>query len=376
MNKKTMIIAGCSIIGILVLLILFVWLLTVFKKSYVTYEKLEQKMVEAAEKYYKTYPEMLPVDEGKYTLQYSALVENKLIKPLNEMLKNGDNCSAEVNVYKNGASYDYIPKIDCGQEYKTTELKERIINDNPVTETGSGLYKAEDGSYYFRGKVENNYFALGTTGSGRKIKDMLWRILGIDSDGNIKLVSLTAFAERTVYDDRYNIETSKDSGYNDYEGSKLKDYLIQMNNSEEFLTNEDKQKLVPKPICVGKRSLTETTNDGSIECAELSSPLYFGTITPYEFIRASLDENCNKVSDMSCGNFNYLYDVESSEWTVTSLPENSYQAYTLDGAVFEPAKPNITKKVYPTAYINARTLYKTGTGTADDPYRLTEKKAD
>ena len=83
MSKKTMIIAGCSIIGILVLLILFVWLLTAFKKNYVTYEKLEEKMVVAADKYYKTYPELLPVDEGKYTLQYNALVENNLIKPLN-----------------------------------------------------------------------------------------------------------------------------------------------------------------------------------------------------------------------------------------------------------------------------------------------------
>ena len=219
MSKKTMIIAGCSIIGILVLLILFVWLLTAFKKNYVTYEKLEEKMVVAADKYYKTYPELLPVDEGKYTLQYNALVENNLIKPLNEMLKNGDSCTAEVNVYKNNMGYDYIPKIDCGTDYKTIELNERIIYDNPITETGSGLYKNEDGSYYFRGKVENNYFALGTTQSGKKTKDLLWRILGIDEKGNIKLLSLTGFKEKTVYDDRYNVETAKTSGYNDYAGS-------------------------------------------------------------------------------------------------------------------------------------------------------------
>lgn len=376
MSKKTIIIAGSSIIGILVLLILFVWLLTTVKKKYVTYEKLEEKMVEAANKYYKTYPEMLPADEGKYTLQYGSLVEGGFIKPLNELLKDGDECTAEVNVYKNNASYDYIPKIDCGANYRTTELSERIIIDNPIVETGSGLYRDENGGYFFRGKVENNYFALGITGSGKKKKDILWRIISIDENGNVKLLSLTGFKERTVYDDRYNVETLKNSGYNDYEGSKLKDFLIRMNNEEALLTNAEKQKLVPMPICVGKRALTDITNDGSIECAEKSSPLYFGTITPYEFIRASLDENCSKVSDRSCGNFNYLYNVELSEWTVTSIPDNSYQAYALNGDVFEPAKANLNKKVYPTAYINSRTLYRYGSGTLEDPYRFEEKNAE
>ena len=376
MSKKTMIIAGCSIIGILVLLILFVWLLTAFKKNYVTYEKLEEKMVVAADKYYKTYPELLPVDEGKYTLQYNALVENNLIKPLNEMLKNGDSCTAEVNVYKNNVGYDYIPKIDCGTDYKTIELNERIIYDNPITETGSGLYKNEDGSYYFRGKVENNYFALGTTKSGKKTKDLLWRILGIDEKGNIKLLSLTGFKDKTVYDDRYNVETAKTSGYNDYAGSKLKDFLIRMSNEETFLTNEEKQKLISQQLCIGKRKLTDEINDGSIECSELSEEVLYGTITPYEYIRASLDENCKKVSDRSCGNFNFLYVGGSSSWSITSIPDNSYQSYTLVGDVFEAVKPNLNKKVYPTVYVSSRTLYKAGTGTIDDPYRLDNKKAD
>ena len=333
-------------------------------------------MVVAADKYYKTYPELLPVDEGKYTLQYNALVENNLIKPLNEMLKNGDSCTAEVNVYKNNVGYDYIPKIDCGTDYKTIELNERIIYDNPITETGSGLYKNEDGSYYFRGKVENNYFALGTTQSGKKTKDLLWRILGIDEKGNIKLLSLTGFKEKTVYDDRYNVETAKTSGYNDYAGSKLKDFLIRMSNEDTFLTNEEKQKLISQQLCIGKRKLTDEINDGSIECSELSEEVLYGTITPYEYIRASLDENCKKVSDRSCGNFNFLYVGGSSSWSITSIPDNSYQSYTLVGDVFEAVKPNLNKKVYPTVYVSSRTLYKAGTGTIDDPYRLDNKKAD
>lgn len=204
----------------------------------------------------------------------------------------------------------------------------------------------------------------------------VWRILGIDEKGNIKLLSLTGFKEKTVYDDRYNVETAKTSGYNDYAGSKLKDFLIRMSNEDTFLTNEEKQKLISQQLCIGKRKLTDEINDGSIECSELSEEVLYGTITPYEYIRASLDENCKKVSDRSCGNFNFLYVGGSSSWSITSIPDNSYQSYTLVGDVFEAVKPNLNKKVYPTVYVSSRTLYKAGTGTIDDPYRLDNKKAD
>ncbi len=370
MSKKSMIITGSSVIAVLVLLILFVWLLSVFKKSYTTYEKVEEKMVTAASNYYKTYPELLPVDEGKYTLQYSALVEGKFIKPLNELLKDGDSCSAEINVYKNNIGYDYIPKLNCGQKYQTLELYQKILNENPVTTTGSGLYQNVDGSYYFRGKINNNYISLGITGSGKRQKEILWRILGIDKDGNIKILSETRFNDKVAYDNRYNINKKDNSGYNDYDESLLKDYLVKMNNEEVFLTNEEKQKLIPQPLCYGKRTVNDIVNDGSIECSIQSEPLYYGTITPYEFIRASLDENCNKVTDKSCGNFNYLYNNTTSSWTITATSDNTYQAYMLNGAKFDLSKANSKRSIYPTAYISAKNLYKQGSGTIYDPYKL------
>ena len=376
MSKKSMIIAGCSIIGVLVLLILIVWLLSIFKKNYVTYEEAEQKMVDAAKKYYKTYPELLPVEEGKYTLQYSALVDGKFIKPLNEILKDGDSCFAEINVYKNVNDYDYIPKLDCGQSYQTLELTQRILTDHPVVTTGSGLYQADDGTYYFRGKVTDNYISLGKTGSGKKEQPILWRILSIDPNGNIQVRSESAFDDRTVFDNRYNVDVHKTNGYNDYEGSMLRDFLIKKSNGTSFLKAEEKAKLVPQELCIGRRKATDTINDGSIECAVKSEPIYFGTITPYEFIRASLDENCIKPTNRSCGNFNYLYinSNTSSEWSVTSTSDNSEQVWALSGPVFELIKANTNRKVHPTAYISARTLFKSGSGKKSDPYVITTKK--
>lgn len=376
MSKKTMIVAASSIVGILVLLILFVWLLSAFKKNYTTYENVEEKMILAAKNYYKTYPDLLPVDEGKYTLQYSALVEGKFIKPLNELLKDGDSCTAEVNVYKNDIDYDYIPRLYCGENYQTTELYQKILSENPVVTEGSGLYQDEHGGYYFRGKLENVYVSLGSYAKGRNTVEIIWKIMGIDANGNIKIKSLTAFNNKTTYDNRYNIDTKRYTGYNDFEGSQLRDFLIKMNNdsietnSYALLTNEEKQKLVPMPLCVGKRKEKSKKNDGSVECATQTEPLYFGTITPYEFIRASLDENCKKVNDLSCGNFNYLYDSSTVELSVTASKTDNYKVYVLNGSTFYLSNANNTKKVYPTAYINSRVLYRTGDGSKANPYKL------
>ena len=42
MSKKTIIILGSSIIGILILLLIVVWLITVFKPRYYSYETVEE----------------------------------------------------------------------------------------------------------------------------------------------------------------------------------------------------------------------------------------------------------------------------------------------------------------------------------------------
>ena len=124
------------------------------------------------------------------------------------------------------------------------------------------------------------------------------------------------------------------------------------------------------PLCVGKRKQTSKKNDGSVECATQTEPLYFGTITPYEYIRASLDENCKKVNDLSCGNFNYLHDSSAIELSVTASKTDNYQVYVLNGSIFNLSKANNLKKIYPTAYINSRVLYRTGDGSKTNPYKL------
>ena len=109
MEKKTLIIVGSSLIGLFVILLLVLWLITVFKPRYYSYEVVEEKIIEATNNYYKKNPEYLPAEDGKYSLPYDALVSAGYIKPLNELLVDGNGCTADVIIVKNGNDYTYIP---------------------------------------------------------------------------------------------------------------------------------------------------------------------------------------------------------------------------------------------------------------------------
>ncbi len=370
MNKKTIMIMGGGLIGFLVLLLVILWLLTIFKTKYFEYEEVEEKIINATEKYYKNKPELLPVNDGKYTLAYSSLVNSELIKPLNELLEDGDKCSAEIIVVKNGNDYTYIPKLNCGDAYASTELYKQILKDNPVVTENAGLYKAEDGTYYFRGKVKNNYVAFGSTGEGKKETPIIWQIISINSDNTIKLRNITETKLRTKWDDRYNTTVNSYIGYNDFELSLIKDYLKDLETNEALLKSNDIAKLDAKNLCIGARSETDSTKDGSAECSVLSKDKYiFSTLLPYEYMRASLDDDCTNVDDNACTNLNYIAELYTeAEWSITPFNENDYQAYVFDGYTYEPTDAKSRNKLYVVVNLNEFAFYKSGTGTEEDPY--------
>lgn len=379
MNKKTLIIACCSIIGVIVLLLVVVWLMSIFKTTYVDYETVEDKIINASKKYYKEKPELLPTVDGKYTLSYDTLVDGGYIKPLNELLKDGDECNAEIYIVKSGNDYSYIPKLNCGENYASVELYKQILAKTDVVETGSGLYKAEDGTYYFRGKAINNYVALGEKTVKKEKYDILWQILSISTDGTIKIRCLEPTSTKTDFDSRFNVERNSYVGYNDFELGSIHNYLNELAKGDSLLNSEQKAKLSPTQLCIGMRSEDDETKDGSTECSVLTSDyMLFGALTPYEYMRASLDEDCLKTTDKACSNYNFMYDKNAKlQWTITASPINNYQAYEFDGKHFllSPAKNN--KVIYVTANLNEFAFYKSGTGTQSDPYRIfkTTKKS-
>lgn len=369
MNKKTIIIIGSSIIGLIVCLLIVVWLISILKPHYYSYEDFEVKVTEAAKKYYKDNPTQLPASDGEYNMAYSTLVDNEYIKPLNEMLKDGDSCSIQILISKYGENYSYIPYLNCPGSYETKELYKVIIEKNPVTQSGTGLYSDNNGGYYFRGDITNNYVQLGEYGDKKKKLPYLWQILGIENDNTIKIISTITTDDRYPWDDRYNVNESAYEGYNDFEKSRLKDTLNDLATGNNILDEELKNKLSATELCIGKRKTSDTTKDGSVECATKTESKYlFGLMTTYEYMRASLDANCKISKDKSCSNYNFLAMYSNSTWSLTADVDNTNKVYTFGGGTMDVTKADRDKKLYLVARINKRAFFKSGTGTSGDPY--------
>ena len=365
MEKKNLIIAGGSILGALIVILLIVYLISALKPKYYTYEELELKIVEASKEYYKTNPTMLPVSDGEHSLSYSALVDGEFIKPINEMLKDGENCTASIVVTKYGDNYSYIPYLNCPGEYETKELYKAILENNPVVQTGKGLY-LENNEHIFKGEVENNYLKFNAE------DENYWRIIKIGSDNTVKIVQVEPTLEdRYTWDDRYNEDRETTYGYNDFELSRIKDSLKQISSSEAVLSDTYKNKLVAKNWCIGKRSETEKDKSGAIECSVVSEDnILFGLLTVGEILNASLDENCINSTSRSCINYNYLAKTKSSVWTITAATEKSYRVFFFTSSGTTASSAATERKLALATHISNRAFYKSGNGTYEDPYIL------
>lgn len=373
MDNKKLIIIGSSIIGVIVLVLIILWLISIFGGKKLSYEQVEEKIVASAEKYYKDNPTMLPTTDGDYTLSYQTLVDNNYIKPLSELLKDGANCSAKVTVNAQNSAYSYIVFLNCPGKYETKELK-NIITSSVVT-SGDGLYN-DNGTYYYKGENVNNYIIIGMSGNEKKEKSVTGRIMSVENDGTIKVRLDTKTENTYVWDDRYNETKVSNDGYNIFEKSRLKDTLklLETENKDSsdtlLLSSKIKSKLVSKNLCIGIRKETDTTKDGSTECSVLSKDTYlFSLMTPYEYMRASMDENCKILSDLSCSNYNYLSSSnQGSEWLLTATDQNNYKSYSFTGTSLILSKASTFKRLRFIVSLNKHTFYKSGTGTSTDPY--------
>lgn len=368
MSKKLIIFMG-AIFGVMVLLILAIYLMTSLKPRYVSFDDVEEKIAAATEKYFKKHPELLPQTDGSHTLAYDNLVQDKVIEPLSKVVKGGEKCGAVITIVKSGANYSYMPYVNCGSDYTTVELYKKVLQDNKLVGEGNGLYMTKDNEYFFRGNVKNNYVSFGSVTVKKKTTPLIWRILSI-KDGNIKLISTTKLDERVKWDDRWNETENGFDGYNEFERSKISEYLTNLYTSNSVLNANESGKLVPMKLCVGARNKNDQSKTGATECAKLSNDnYYFGTITPYEYMRISLDSNCNGLKNRSCSNYNFLSSLNhSTEWTVTSTDENNYKAYTFSGTAFSESNTSNKSYIYPVITINSYAFFKNGDGTSENPY--------
>lgn len=311
------------VLGIFVLFFLILIMLSSCS-SRITPEKLETKIVEKAKSYYNNNENELPSKNGILTLSLSDLVAKGIIKDPDKLLEKNTTCSGTLTIENNNNYYMYSPLLNCtsnDKTYNSTNLKEELLKN--IVNSGNGLYSIGD-SYYFKGdKVNNNIIFDG----------LLWKITKINNDGSIRLIE-AGRRDSSIWDDRYNSTTESTTGINNYFendiNSRIKDDLDNIYNKDDILTKDAKGFIKETSLCIGKRSITDTINDGSIECSSRLDNQYIGLLQFNEYIIASLDQNCTNVESNACSNYNYLADLSQSYWTLTADKDNTYKVFKIN----------------------------------------------
>lgn len=359
LGKKLLIFGGVIIIGVALIAVV----LLLFSNKTYTYDDIEKIMTSAAESYFSDHPKRLPTTETqRVEIDVDTLVASEYMKEMVTYTGEEVSCSGKVTVQTNGDGYLYVPNLDCGKSYVTRSLKE-VVTNKVVTE-GYGLYEVGD-SYVYRGENVNNYL---------KLDNALWRIVKVTSDGQFMLILDDDMSESVPWDDRYNSQVGYNVGINTFSASRIKDSILENYNTNEedrtILSDDDRSKTVSFDLCVGKRSVSDTTKDNSVECSEILENQKVGLLTASDFMMGSIDPNCKTVVDYSCQNYNYLA-TSYKWWLITAVKDNTKEAYGVNSAgVVEVT--TTSSYMYPRLVImlDSNVLFKSGKGAESKPYKI------
>ena len=358
--KKTM------IISILIVIVLFVIVLIIGMISgrSLSYEKVEEKMKEAAYEYYNAHPKKLPQNEdGETKIDVSTLIEKKYMKSIDKYLKDEKTCKGEVFVTLRNGDYIYTPYLYC-ENYNTKILvnyikeKEQIIENINAGE--DGLYNYGDKLIY-RGENVNNYVFFN---------DELWRILRIDENNNIRMLQVEGLGE-IIWDDRYNADAGKVVGYNKFEKSRMKEVFEKIRDGyyADVLSDNAKQYLVSDYLCLDAKNELSFNQNGIISCNTKSQNKYpFTFVDISEYFIASTDPNCNSFNNISCRNYNYM-NYYGGYWSMNASDKNSYQLYYVSGGAYT-TNVDEKKNTRLVVTITKNSLYAGGDGTKENPYKI------
>lgn len=334
------------------ILVLIFGILNNKKHSYI---EIEDKLLTGAKSYFEDNKDLLAKqDGGSVSIDASKLIELKYMKDFKKYNKNAESCTGVVSVTNNNGNHLYIPSLKC-KEYETTTLYDKILKEQGIVSEGDGLY-AMGNDYIYRGEYPKNYVTFAK---------QLWRIIKLGNDKEIRLIQVDSYDE-TNWDDRYNVNSSYNSGITTFEISRIKNKL--MKSYENDFKDSDKSYIVSKKLCIGNRKKKETKKDGSVECSKVTEEAYpVGMLQVNEYILASIDPNCRLQGDASCTNYNYLTKLSNSFWSITTSSANDYEAYYFSGTV--RAKDAAEYESYRlTIHLNGNIPFKSGDGTKENPY--------
>lgn len=227
--------------------------------------------------------------------------------------------SKKLNVNKIG-TYEITYKIK--DSFNNETVKIRTVK---VTETLNHIVKKDTkGKNIYQGAQYNNYV---------KVDGILFRIVGINEDGSVKLVSSENLAS-VNYD-------GVDSWLNDYFYEKLSDSAKKLIVKQKFCNEE-----VSNP-------------DNYTKCNKYSKKQYVGLLSV-------ADINNSKDKDGSTD----MISVRTLLFNLSS--KNKAISYTIDSFVYNSKKENV--EIRPVISIKKNAIVKQGDGSKDAPYVLKGNK--
>ncbi len=221
-------------------------------------------------------------------------------------------------------------KTDNGQ---TIQLLSNAIrsNNEPVT-LGDGLYSVGN-EFIFKGASVNNYLMY----SG-----LLWRIIKINNDGSINLVTdknMNEFMWGTV-------------GSN-YNNSQVKKWLNKSDdNTGIFYRNlyNPETYLQPNLLC-----LDNASSLSSFKCEKILTDDYVGMLNVMDYTNSIVDDET------------YL-NINDEYWLLTMV--DSSNAWFVDSDKVSKTAITDSYGIRPTITLNATVSYESGDGTIDNPYTI------
>ena len=361
-KNKFILIGGFLVIILLILLgSAFIYHTFFYKMSF---SEIESVMVDTAKKHMKKNENILPKNYNEtVSLSVNDLARAEEMKDIKEYLKDDSiSCTGNIIVTKiNDNYFRYTPNLDCGETYKTNKFIDYIKSKNPIVTNGNGLYELNE-ELVFRGDNVNNYLQLS---------DKLYRIVKFSS--NEAIIIYTDKTEATIWDDRYNLEKTSNVGINNYDVSKIKDYLDNLYQGTTLLGIDKatgfnyKNLVVAYQLNIGKRSSKDTDKSGKLEMSAVMENQFIGLLPLNDFINASLDKDCTTSISPSCQNYNYLSKFQNNWWTGTATNLNSYNVYRIETSP-KLVSANSTAHIRPVLHLTRDALYVSGDGTKTNPY--------
>ncbi len=285
-----------------------------------------------------------------------------------------------------------------GDGYETVELAQSAIDDkiepnfSEISTTDEGLYATTDNdgtSYYFRGATEDNYVEFA---------GILWRIVRIDGNGNIKLIYYSSNTSDQIYEEGgiknaafhnyspnyntenelieddeayYNVKQSIDKWYTDNLSLYSDDYIVKGNycvdvveytdyNMDIYYSSYDRLYTNSTPTL-----LCDSNTEGIYEYS-----YYAGIISADEVVFAGGvyaeygNDTTNKYYYLYTG-FNY--------WSLTAFAESAGTAmmmYITENGVLYNGYVISNLDILPTISLSSTVEYSSGNGTQSEPYEI------